>query len=307
MQDFWDQPGGGGGDSLTWKTIGQEYAGFVVRDVTRADLIVDTDPVTKVVKTYSDDRIRKSLKVTLEVPQSAQFPEGRAAWYVRGNDKDEMVRAMQVAGYGLDDKGNPETPKQGDFVHIRYDHDRPSRMGNAAKIKNVFYVKKADITPELLSKFGYLLTPQPVQQPGYPQQPQYGQPPQQGYQQYAPQPQAQYAPPAPPQPQYAQPSQVQMTQPQYQGQAYYDPDPRAMQQYPPQQPPQQQYQQAPPMPAQPAPAGYPSAPAQPAGAPSPSDGQPLHPDPRIAGMLAQGLTLGQAEMAIAMQHPVAQQ
>lgn len=328
LQDFWEQPGGGGGPSLSWPHPGVEYAGTVIRDVTRADLIVQTDLVTKAVQKFPDGRVKRAMKVMLNVQPSPQFPEGKAAWYVKGADRDELVRAMQEAGAGLDADGNPQAPRQGDFIHIAYTHDQPSRAGNPSKVKRIRYIQAKDVPPGMApqqpgvvqgqvvqSQYAQpapgtqYMPPNPVQyaqqpQPGYQaMQGQFPLDPAQAYQQATGQPVQQPAPAGPPNgygaqayqagPAYQQPQQVPTPPPGYPNQS-------------------QQYAQQPqqfPTPAQPAPAGPPSAPAQPSGAPSPSNGMPAAPDgspwpPDVP--FIPGLTPDQARLAVSMQHPAAQ-
>ena len=257
VKDFFEQPASGGGKALSFNVVGTRYTGTVVRDVTDADMerareMGSRPGMMGAVAKHPDGRDKVNMKVPLLLDQpTAEYPTGIAVWYVKGNERSELLRAMQMAG------AEPGPPKGGDRVDITYTHDEPSRSGfNPRKVKHIVYTVGNGVLPQMP------MAQQAVQQPGYaqpgitapPPQPaplhygeQYAPAPQppQGYQQYAPQPQPQiqYAQPAPVQPQldpalaYQQatgqqmPPQPQFQQPAYQGQAYYDPDPRAMQQY----------------------------------------------------------------------------
>lgn len=100
LDDYYGQPSAGGGPSISWKDkpIGHWYAGVVARDVTDADIQQQTDPQTKQPKFYRDGRPQFVMKVPLKVEPSVDFPEGEATLFVRGQMRDELVRAMSEAG-----------------------------------------------------------------------------------------------------------------------------------------------------------------------------------------------------------------
>jgi hypothetical protein len=306
------QPASAGGKSLSFNIVGTRYTGTVVRNVTDADIERATEVGARgaqgVYATHPDGRAKVVMKVPLLMQPSAEYPTGIGVWYVKGNERSELLRAMEAAG------AEAGPPRGGDMIDITYTHDEPSRSGmSPRKVKRVVYTKGNGVGPELPQHQQY------GPQPAYDQQPQ-------GYQQYGPQPTMQMAPPAPVQ--YAQQPDPALAYQQATGQPMppqvngYAPQPaQPVFQQPAFQgtiPPEysQGYQQPPPTgapPAQPGPSGYPSAPAQPAGAPSPSSpatppapgGPPPGWPPDVA--FIPGLTPEQARIAVTMHHPAAGQ
>jgi hypothetical protein len=202
IDDFYNQPSVGGGPSVAWtdkqgspKPIGTVYAGIVARDVTDADIQQQTDFKTQMPLTYRDGRPKFAMKVPLKVQPSQEHPEGDASWYVKGQARDELVRAMSEAGVS-------GTPKAGDAIAITLVQRRPSGPGmNPANIVQVQYQpagsgQGAPTAPAPQPVQQQAPVQQFVQEPQAPAQPQY-QPPAQQYEQ---QPQA-------PVQQYAQPTQ----------------------------------------------------------------------------------------------------
>jgi hypothetical protein len=100
IDDFYGQPSTGSGPSISWKDkpVGTAYAGIVARDVTSADIQQQTDFTTKAPQFYRDGRPKFVMKVPLKVQPSPEFPEGEATLFVRGQMRDELVRAMSEAG-----------------------------------------------------------------------------------------------------------------------------------------------------------------------------------------------------------------
>lgn len=141
LSDFYNQPSTGGGPSISWtdkntqaqKPIGTQYVGVVARDVTSSDVQQQTDFKTQQPKYYRDGRPMFSMKVPLKVQPSPEFPEGEAAWYVKGQAKDELQRAMSAAGA-------EGAPKEGAVISITLVQRRPSGAGmNPANIVQVTY------------------------------------------------------------------------------------------------------------------------------------------------------------------------
>lgn len=183
LDDYYSQPTGGSGPSVSWanKPDGTTVSGIVARDVTDGDVVADTDPKTQAPKFYRDGRPKFVMKVPLKVQPSQEFPEGEATLYVRGQMRDELVRAMNEAGAS-------GAPKGGDALTVTLTHRKPSRGGgNPMNVFAISYQPAAGGTgapspapvPQQQAP-----APQAVQQ--YPQQPQ------------APAQQAQQAPPAAP-------------------------------------------------------------------------------------------------------------
>lgn len=195
LDDFYNQPSAGSGPSLSWsnKPLGTAYAGHVARDVTSGDVQQQTDPSSGAPKFFRDGRPMFVMKVPLKVQQSQEFPEGEATWYVRGQARDELSRAMAEAG-------TDGAPRRGALIQVTLVQRRPSRMGNPANVVQVVY------TPDYGTGAP---SPAPVpQQPVQQQAPQPEQPP--TWAQPAPVQQPQLALPVQQQQQYpAQPVQQQ--------------------------------------------------------------------------------------------------
>lgn len=194
IDDYYGQPSVGGGPSLSWtdkqgspKPIGTTYVGIVARDVTDADIQQQTDFKTQVPLTYRDGRPKFAMKVPLRVDpqQFPDFPEGEASWYVKGQARDELVRAMAEAGAS-------GAPKGGAAIAITLVQRRPSGPGmNPANIVQVQYQPPAGAG-----------APQPPAQAPVAQQA-----PQAPVEQPAQQQYVQQAPPQAAQPQFQQPVQ----------------------------------------------------------------------------------------------------
>jgi hypothetical protein len=143
LDAFYAQPSGSFGGSITWssnngrdpKPIGTSYAGIVARDLTNADVIQDSDPKTGQLKTYRDGRPKFVMKVPLLVQPSQEFPEGEATWFVRGQARDELTRAMQEAGV-------QGAPQKGAGMRITLVERKPPRQGGGfpANIVRVDYM-----------------------------------------------------------------------------------------------------------------------------------------------------------------------
>jgi hypothetical protein len=239
---FYSQPSGSFGNSVSWKDkpLGSFVQGIVAREITGSDVIHDSDPQTQQLKYYKDGRPKFVMKVPLLVQPSQEFPEGEATWFVRGQARDELNRAVQEAGA-------QGPPAKGAFLRVTLVERKAGRQGGfPANIVQVQYQAPQDANGQ-------------AQAPAQPQQAQV---------QHAPVEQApapQYAPQAPaPQPQAPQGqdpwAQQQPAQP-------WPPQGAA-----PQQPQPQQFQQTA---ATPAPQYAQQAPAQPQapqGAPQPPAG-----------------------------------
>lgn len=201
LSDFYNQPSSGGGPSLSWtdkttnqpKPIGTQYVGLVARNVTSADVQQQTDFQTKAPLTYPDGRPKFAMKVPLKLAPSQEFPDGEASWFVKGQAKDELQRAMSAAGVD-------GAPKEGAIISITLVQRRPSGRGmNPANIVQVTY------TP---GQGGAVATeaPSPVAVAQSAQAPAQMAPQMQPAQQYAPQqaPAQQYVPQQAPAPQAQQ-------------------------------------------------------------------------------------------------------
>lgn len=191
IDDYYSQPSAGGGPSISWKDkpIGHHYIGIVARDVTNADIQQQTDPQTKQPKFYRDGRPQFVMKVPLIVQPSAQFPEGEATLFVRGQMRDELVRAMSEVGQtGAPTKGativvqlagkrNTGAIPANQFA-IQYQLPGGAGAAPAAPVQPAPVQQPAPQAPQLVQQPpAQQFTQQPVQQVAQPQQ--YAQPAQQ--------------------------------------------------------------------------------------------------------------------------------
>jgi hypothetical protein len=142
LDDFYAQPSASSGPSISWtdkntqqpKPIGTTYAGVVARDVTHSDVQQQTDIKTGQPLFYRDGRPKFAMKVPLKVQPSPEFPQGEATWFVKGQARDELVRAMTEAGVA-DGK-----VRGGDVIQVILVQRRPSGAGmNPANIVQVRY------------------------------------------------------------------------------------------------------------------------------------------------------------------------
>lgn len=132
LSDFYQQPSGAGGPALKFTTPGQSYTGIVARPITDGDVQHQTNPADGRPAFFRDGRPKLVMLVPLLV-QHPDFPEGRAAWYVRGQARDELARAMAEAGA-------PEgAPEPGAAIGITYTGDRPIPGLNPQKQYQVAY------------------------------------------------------------------------------------------------------------------------------------------------------------------------
>lgn len=182
LDDFYNQPSTASGPSISWKDkpIGHYIIGTVSRDVTVADVQQQTNP-QGVPQTFKDGRPKWVMKVPLKVQPSPEHPDGEATWYVKGQAKDELVRAMAEAGH-------TGSPKAGANVVVQLTGKRSSGAGYNPS--NVFAVRYSHdggapaAQPAPAAPEQQVQAPAPQQTP----QPQYQAPQQMPAQQYAPQP-----------------------------------------------------------------------------------------------------------------------
>jgi hypothetical protein len=225
LDEFYSQPSAGAGPGISWsdaqkmpRPIGTTFVGVVVRDVSNADVQQQTSP-QGAPAFFRDGRPKFQMKVPLkqvamfadpnltqQLP-TPEFPEGEATWYVRGQARDELTRAMAEAG-------SSGAPRGGAVVMITLVNRRPN--GGGMQPSNIVQVRY------LPAESGQGAEPQ-------------GQP--------AQQPPAQVAPPAPveqaPQqqqlpPQWAQPQPQQQVPAAQQAPAPQQPQGQAVQQGQPQ-------------------------------------------------------------------------
>lgn len=195
---------------------GQEIAGTVARPITHADIRPQTNMQTGQIQTFRDGSVKWHMIVPLLVQQSQLFPEGKAAWYVKGQAKDELARAMAEAQVPPDEEGNL-VPEAGAWISIRFTGYRQVPGMNAAKQYAIAYRRPGAVASGQHPNGGqqYQQAPQGQQEQLHHMAPQGSVP--QG-QQYAPSGQEGTGPYQPAHDQYAQQAA--------QGQQYADPGPQ---------------------------------------------------------------------------------
>jgi hypothetical protein len=194
IDDFYNQPSAGAGKSLSFKAVGTRYVGVVTRPITSGDIQQQTDTFGRP-QTFRDGRPKFVMKVPLQMQPSPEHPDGLGTWYVKGQARDELVRAMAEAGAPA---GPPEA---GAVVDVTYVSDRQAGPGmNPAKQVHVVYTRPDGQT----SSPAPAVQAPPVQQATPAPMPQV---------QYAPPQQVAHQPPAQPVPQPSVPAQA-VAQPQ---------------------------------------------------------------------------------------------
>ncbi|WP_134740018.1 hypothetical protein [Nocardioides sp. 503] len=209
IDDFYNQPSVGGGPSLSWtdkntnqpKPIGTSYAGIVARDVTNADVQQQTDFRTQAPLFYKDGRPKFAMKVPLKLQPSAEFPDGEASWFVKGQARDELVRAMAEAGCSgsptagavievtlVQRRNTGAGMNPANIVQVRYTPPAGTGAPSPAPVQQQVPVQQAALAPQPQAQPAPEQTyQQPVQaQPAWSEQPQ-AQPVQQAVAQPAPQ------------------------------------------------------------------------------------------------------------------------
>lgn len=126
LSDFYDQPSSAG---PSWKfkdkPIGTAYAGLVARDIKDSDIQVVTDPRTNQPVYYKDGRPKLQMIVPMMFQPTAEHPDGQAGWYVKGQARDELARAMAEAG------APAGTPERGAYIHVQLVGHRQTPLGPA--------------------------------------------------------------------------------------------------------------------------------------------------------------------------------
>lgn len=246
LDSFYGQPSTSGGPSWKFqgKPFGTTYVGVVERSVTDSDVRQATNN-QNIPQFYRDGRPKFILVVPMLVPVTAEFPEGKAGFWCKGQARDELVRAMTEAGCPVG-----MSPEAGAVIQITYVGQRNIPNMNPANQFRIVYTRPTGASPQaIVAQIAQHFSQMPAQ-PQHAPQPQYAPMPERTPENYGP-PQG-YAP-APAQPAYAPP------QPQYAPQA---PPTSAAPAYAPQGAPQPQWSGAPLARTETAPPQY--APAPPA-------------------------------------------
>lgn len=135
LDEFFDQPGGGSGASWKFKDkpMGTTYSGIVARPIGSGDVRQQTGPTGPVF--FKDGRPKFVMIVPMIVQPTQEYPEGTAAWWVKGQARDELVRAMAEAGA-------PEGPPEaGAAIQVTLIGSRPIPNMNPAYQYRVHYVR----------------------------------------------------------------------------------------------------------------------------------------------------------------------
>jgi hypothetical protein len=132
IDDFYNQPSTGGGKSLSFE-VGTRHVGVIARAVGPGDIQQQTAQGTNQPQFFKDGRPKFVMIVPLQMQPSPEYPDGRAGWWVKGNVRDELVRAMAEAGA-------PEGPPQaGAVVDITCTGARPIPNMSPQKQYRVIY------------------------------------------------------------------------------------------------------------------------------------------------------------------------
>jgi hypothetical protein len=143
IDDFFNQPSAGGGKSLAFPNgqYGTRHVGIVTRPLRSGDVQQQTD-TRQVPQFFKDGRPKFVMKVPLQMQPSAAHPDGLGTWFVKGQARDELVRAMAEAGAPA---GPPEA---GAIIDVTYVSDRQSGAGmNPAKQFRVVYTRPNGAPP----------------------------------------------------------------------------------------------------------------------------------------------------------------
>lgn len=146
LDTFYQQPSASGGPSFKFQDpssrqplVGKSYAGFVARPVTDADVRPQTN--NGQVMTFKDGRPKFVMVVPMQVQPDGEFPEGQAGWWVKGQARDELARAMAEAGAP---QGAPEA---GAFIQVTLVGTRPIPGQNPAYQYRVEYRRPQGAAP----------------------------------------------------------------------------------------------------------------------------------------------------------------
>lgn len=143
LEDFFSQPSSGWGPSWSFKgkPIGTSYVGMVGRPVTNSDISQQTAPNSNTPLFYKDGRPMLVMKVAMTVQVDQTYPEGKAQWYVQGQARDELARAMAEAGAPA---GPPEV---GALIALTFSGERPNNFGTMSKQYTVRYQRPEGAAP----------------------------------------------------------------------------------------------------------------------------------------------------------------
>lgn len=139
IDEFYSQPSAAGGPGISWKDkpLGTTYAG-IISGVCRVQQDTDFDSGRPL---FQRDQV--TPKWVMLIPLSSvqsnfqtpvpEFPDGEAVFYVRGQARDELVRAMGEAGCSGE-------PQAGAAFQVTLTQRKPNRKGNPSNIVQIKYV-----------------------------------------------------------------------------------------------------------------------------------------------------------------------
>jgi hypothetical protein len=143
LAEFLNQPAAAGASlNAAFPVPGSRCRVTVARNVTDADVQAQTDMNTGAVRTFRDNRLRMMLIVPVLVEGHPAFPDGRSAWYVKGQVWEELRRAMDEAQVPPDANGRV-LPEGGAVVDIVREQDRPVRNMSPQHIFSITYRRPA--------------------------------------------------------------------------------------------------------------------------------------------------------------------
>lgn len=132
MEEYYNQPVGGGGPGVKFKTVGFGFEFRVARDCTARDLQEVTNPQTGRPDPYSDGRRKIQLVVPLIVGITPEWPEGRATLYAKSGIREALDAGMAAAGCP-----SGQFPKEGDTGYIQFVGTQPTGLSD----KKLFEVR----------------------------------------------------------------------------------------------------------------------------------------------------------------------
>lgn len=136
IDQFYSQPSAAGGPGVSWKDkpIGASYAGIIAGEC-KVQQDTDYDSGRPL---FQRDQVTPKfvMLIPLRSVQSnvptPEFPDGEAVFYVRGQARDELVRAMSEAGCS-------GAPRQGATFQVTLTNRKPNRKGNPSNIVQIVY------------------------------------------------------------------------------------------------------------------------------------------------------------------------
>ena len=141
LDDFYAQPATGGGPSLKFnqKPVGTSYTFIVARKLTDSDIRPQTNN-QGVAQTYKDGRPKLVMVVPVLI-QHAEYPEGRATWWVKGQARDELARAMAEVG------APAGPPEEGAAIRVTLTGHRQIPNMNPQLLYAVEYQRPRNVEP----------------------------------------------------------------------------------------------------------------------------------------------------------------